>query len=206
MLPELTAYLFHYKKVCIPFIGCFEVRQLPANVNFAGTLINPPKITFTFYRSEKVPEHQLTFLAENNNTNPAIALNELKEFGNNIENELSRGIFEWKGIGVLKKNGEGNIDFISDDVKFPYLLPVEVEKIIHESPKAEVLQTDDMEVTATSHNETKTATKENSLMIVWVLILLALIFIAYQLYKYHFTSEAAGNKTKPFSSLNISIK
>ena len=190
MLNEVTNYLLQYRHVTIPFIGSFELQYIPAQLDFASRLILPPKIKVVHTPNEDVEEQQLNYLSEANALPYSEVITQLKTLGNQLKSSINQQPFEWTGIGRLELNGSDLIFHSEAETK---LSPVAAHKVMRENVSHAVTVGDkeiqSHDAGALMKNE---PAKSYLMLIVWILVVLALLFIVYILYTNGFSPLSSG--------------
>lgn len=191
MLSILTTYFIKNKKLYIPSLGSFKLTELPATLDFADRLIYPPAHQVSFFEKEEADEDQLIFISENKNVDTSEAEQQLFSFGQQIKNKIQQSPFNWKGVGRL--------EYLNDKFVFhPYekalLLPVTANKVFRENAHHAVL-VGEQEMQSNNMDEVSHITSKRTppvLLIALIILILAVLFIAYHFYNKGFTTEAAG--------------
>jgi hypothetical protein len=202
VLDILATYLFNNKQVSIPHVGTFEVQYRPAVLQFAEREIHAPAYDVIYSSDVNVKEEQMRFLSQMTNMDLEAIHEQLLQLGNVLKTRLAKHSFEWKGVGLLNASDNG-IHFESQ-VNNP-LKPVAAHKVIHENAQHNVrvgeqhLQSGE----ATERLHTPDTIKKSPLMlIVWLLIILAILFIGYHLYLNGFRISSSGSQQKLTGWLN----
>lgn len=196
MLALLTHYLLRYKQLTVPHVGTFRLQLQPAALNVADKQIEPPGYTLQIEAEETVPSHQLRFLSEKLGFSTLETEARLRLFGERINAQRSASGFEWKGLGTLLADTE------SLPIALPSLAPVAAEKIIRQDASHAVLVGDrelnSAQLTGDGALRRDDAKRRSVWVVVgWVLLLLAVVFIALWLYFGKFKTDAAGSKLPP---------
>lgn len=181
MLTKLTDHLLKYHKVVIPGIGCFELHQHPAQLDFAEKLIHPPYYSIQYSRNENADEDQWK----------AFSKEELQLFGKQLQKVVTSEDVNWSGIGTLSMRHD-KLHFkpaFSNNL----LSSVEAHKVIHQDESHEVLRGDQSYASADLINERPAVKRRNyRLLIVEIIALLAIIYIIYHFYVHGFSVSATG--------------
>ena len=111
MLQVLNAYLFQHRSISIPGLGTIYLETFPANADVAGRTILPPAYRFRFDKYFDAPEKEFfAFLAAQGNMLDFEAIKWYNEFSFDLRNRIrNEEAVPWEGVGVLKKDGSGNI-------------------------------------------------------------------------------------------------
>ena len=191
MLSDLTAYFIKNRKVYIPTIGSFKLVELPARLDFADRLIYAPTYQVNFFEKEEFDEDQINFISENRSIDTNDAQQELVLLGQRIKHKIQQSPFNWKGVGELEYL---NDKFIFRPVEKAILLPVTANKVLRENAHHAVL-VGEQEMQSNNMHEVQHITAKRIspvLLIALVILILALLFIAYHFYNKGFSTEAAG--------------
>ncbi|HEY0354580.1 MAG TPA: hypothetical protein VGC29_00170 [Flavisolibacter sp.] len=195
MLSLFTKYLVQYGNVCIPHIGTFELVSLPPSHDIADHVFTPPFYITKHSRSEKISEHQAFFFAASSHSTRDKVENEISDFGEQLKIRVSRGPFQWNGLGTLRIQSS-EILFEPSTIELPSLNPVPAQKVFRENARHQVL-VGDREVTSDPQGTSIAKTGEKMplyLVIGWILFGLAIITIAMLLYLEKFQVSASGLK------------
>lgn len=203
MFSHLTKYLSLYNFVSIPAIGSFEIIQQSSVTDLSERIIAPPAYQVSFTEMDAVRMHQLSFLAEVLKVSVTEAYSQLEQFGYQLKEYIMREKLVWKGVGILTYSGV-RIVFEAKTQGFQFLQPVTALRVMRENIPHTVL-VGDQEVASDIQEEQlaerPVKKKFSVLMIVaWVLIILALAFVIYHLYRNGWEPAASGNQL-PFNAL-----
>ncbi|MEJ7914003.1 MAG: hypothetical protein WKF70_12665 [Chitinophagaceae bacterium] len=196
MLSSLTSYLTQFKKVAIPFIGTFELRYQPATLDFANRLIYPPVQEVYFAPQGNVPTEQITFLGWELGLDGTTIEDRLSQCGRALKAAIKEASFSWEGFGELSS--------VEDAILFTpsrsaTLSEVAAHKIIRQNVHHGVLVGEkQMSSGDISYIEAPVSAKRSYVNWVgWVVALLAVLFIGYQLNAKNFHPFASGLQQKP---------
>lgn len=200
MLNHLTIYLFQYKKVCLPHVGTLQLLQQPAQLNVAEKQIEPPSYRIEIVDDEIVPAHQLSFLNGFVQKDTEAVANDLRLFGETVRQKMREGGFEWEGIGVLQK-GINQVP-----LRLDALQPVTAERVIRQEASHAVLVGDRETTSAQLADEKAEALKLERkgfpyVLVGWLLLVLAILFIAVWLFFGKFKTGSTGSRLPPLSTL-----
>jgi hypothetical protein len=111
MFQVLNAYLFQHKSICIPGLGTIYLETLPANVDVADRTILPPVYQFRFDKYFDAPDREFfSYIASQRNMLDYEAIKWYNEFSFELRNQIrTEHAVQWDGVGVLKKDENGNI-------------------------------------------------------------------------------------------------
>ncbi|HEV7332941.1 MAG TPA: hypothetical protein VGN63_18010 [Flavisolibacter sp.] len=196
---QLTNYLLQYRRVSIPSVGTIHLIQQPVQLDVANKIISPPTFKTEIRSDESVPEHQLAFLSAALQEEKVQILDRLSDLGKRIQNKLQGNGFEWKGIGWI--GGGGDSIAVTPSV----LQPVRAERVLRPDAEHNVL-VGDQHMTSTQMSVLKeevevVADKERSIWMIvgWVLLGLAILYIIFLLYQGKFRVDSTGSKQSPTS-------
>ena len=198
MLSSLTSYLVQNKKVYIPYIGTFELLYKPAVLHFADRLIYPPSSEVLFVSEGSASREQVNYLGSVLDLDEGSAEEKLRHFGQHLKTRIQEASFDWKGFGKLL--------LIDDAIVFEpapsnHLKPVAAYKIIRENAHHDVLVGEkEMHSSDVSYISDGTkSVRSYAALAGWIIVLLALAFIIYHLFRHGFHPFASGLQQKTFS-------
>lgn len=194
---QLTNYLLQYRQVSIPSVGTIRLVRQPAQLDVAAKLITPPSYRTEIRSDDVIPEHQLAYLSAALQEEKVQVLDKLADLGQHLQRKVSESGFEWKGIGWIG----GSVDATA--ITPALLQPIPAERVMRQDAEHNVL-VGDQEMTYTQMAGKKeeivaAADSKPSLSIIvgWVLLLLAILFIVFLLYQGKFRVGATGSKQSP---------
>lgn len=190
MLAQLTKYLFAHHKVVIPGIGCFELHQHPAQLDFAEKIIHPPYFSIQFSRNDEADEKQWLSLSQEK-----IDRQELEEFGKRLKQKVNKEEVNWSGVGTLSTK-DGKLSFYPSFTN-QLFGSVEAHKVIRHQQEHAVLR-GEKEFSSTDLYNQKPAVRKRSYFILAaeILAILAIAFILYYFYTKGFHVTSTGNFQK----------
>ena len=111
----LNAYLFQHRSISIPGLGTIYLETFPATVDVADRTMLPPVYRFRFDKYFDAPDKEFfAYLAAQGNMLDFEAIKWYNEFSFDLRNRIrSEEAVPWEGVGILKKDGSGNILFES---------------------------------------------------------------------------------------------
>jgi hypothetical protein len=126
MFNVLNNYLFQHKSISVPGLGTIYLEMLPAQNNPAGNNILPPAYYFRFDKYFDAPDKDFFLhLAAEKNIPDYEAIKWYNEFSYELRNKIRHEEkAEWEGVGILKKDEEGNIVFESTAGTPEFLQPL----------------------------------------------------------------------------------
>jgi hypothetical protein len=126
MFNVLNNYLFQHKSISVPGLGTIYLETLPAQSDASGKNILPPAYHFRFDKYFDAPDKDFFLhLAAEKKIPDYEAIKWYNEFSYELRNKIRHEEkAEWEGVGVLKKDDEGNIVFESTTGTPSFLQPV----------------------------------------------------------------------------------
>jgi hypothetical protein len=202
VLELLAKYLYQYKQLYIPGIGSFEVVEQPARLEYADRLIYPPVAEIRYSEGGTLKDTQLEYLEDELGTDRFTIENKLQLFGQDLKQRLNGTPFEWPGLGILNCR-QNKIVFQAAAV--PGLAPVEAHKVIRENAQHMVLIGEQEVRSGDVAEYLNGASRKRSVFVLigWVLLALAILFIIYYFYQEGLKPESSGSKVKAVAALSI---
>ncbi|MDQ3681460.1 MAG: hypothetical protein M3352_00130 [Bacteroidota bacterium] len=191
MLSVLTAYFIKNKKLYIPSLGSFKLTELPATLDFADRLIYPPAHQVSFFEKEELDQDQIIFISDCRGVNTNDAAHQLRAFGQQIKHNIQQSAFNWNGVGMLEYLDD---KFVFHPHEKKLLLPVTANKVFRENAHHAVL-VGEKEMQSNNMHEVRHITSKRTpsvLLIALIILILAVLFIAYHFYNKGLIIEAAG--------------
>ena len=133
MQEYIHKYLVLYRKLSIPKLGSFEIRDEPAYVDAESGQLFPPKHVLVFEESYATTSDRFffDFLAEEMGVDDITAIQSFNEFSGRLTQEVnSKEEVDLNGWGKFSKTVTGNIDFTPDTTAFSLLPVIQLEKDI----------------------------------------------------------------------------
>jgi hypothetical protein len=154
MFDLLNSYLFQNKSISIPGLGTIYLETLPASVDISTKNILPPLYYFRFDKYFDAPDKEFfSYLANHRRIPDYEALKWYNEFAFNLRNRIHQlEKIEWEGVGVLRKDLEGNILFESCLGNPFFLMAVPARQVIRQDAQHRLL-VGDRERTSGEMNE-----------------------------------------------------
>lgn len=205
VLGSITKYLIQNKRVCIPYVGTFEIIQEAPHWDFSEKLFTAPVFIVKHSSQEVLTDHQTLYLASDEHIDKHQTVEALENFGAQLKSRIEKEPFEWDGFGKLSYNAS-SIIFEAFPISLSGLKPVPAERVIRENVVHNVL-VGDQEMTSQQITEAlqqPVRKRSVGIIIAWIVLALALIAIAIILYLQHFAPGASGlriNATEPFKLL-----
>lgn len=131
MFNVLNNYLFQHKSISVPGLGTIYLEMLPAKLDASGKNILPPAYYFRFDKYFDAPDKDFFLhLAAVKNIPDYEAIKWYNEFSYELRNKIRQEEkAEWEGVGILKKDDEGNIVFESTAGTPAFLQPVPADLV-----------------------------------------------------------------------------
>src|SRR5258708_36754275 len=125
MFQVLNAYLFQHRSISIPGLGTIYLETLPANTDVADRTILPPAYRFRFDKYFDAPEKEFfSYIATQRNMLDYEAIKWYNEFSFELRNRIrSEDQVSWDGVGILQKDGSGNVIFESRSGNTLFMTP-----------------------------------------------------------------------------------
>jgi hypothetical protein len=200
MFDVLNSYLFQHRSVSIPGMGTIYLESLPASIDNHGTQLLPPLYYFRFDKYFDAPDKEFfAFLSSQLGLLDFEAIRRYTEFSFNIREQMDRnGVIDWKGVGALKKDSEGNVSFESSLGNPVFLQPVPANRVIHPDAR-HVLLVGDTERTNIEMNQwlqQEEVEEKKDKWWIYALILgaVSLMIILIHFSSSHWRSESIGNQ------------
>src|ERR1700722_21004881 len=111
MVQVLNAYLYQHRSLSIPGLGTIYLETFPASVEVADRTMLSPVYRFRFDKYFDAPDKEFfSFLATQANLLDFEAIKWYNEFALDLRNRIrAEDEVRWEGVGVLRKNGTGDI-------------------------------------------------------------------------------------------------
>jgi hypothetical protein len=153
MFSLLNSYLFQHRSISIPGLGTIYLETLPASIDTSTQNMLPPLYYFRFDKYFDSPDRQFfSFLAAQQQIADYEALRLYNDFSYQVKEKINQNeSFNWEGVGVLKKDADGNIAFESAINNPVFMQPVPARKVIRPDAR-HVLLVGDTERTSTEMN------------------------------------------------------
>lgn len=198
MLQVLNAYLFQHRSISIPGLGTIYLETFPAHVDVADRTVLPPIYRFRFDKYFDAPEKEFfAYLATQGKMLDYEAIKWYNEFAFDLRNRIrNEDEVPWEGIGVLKKDGSGNILLESATAPAFFLRPVSAMKV-NRQDAVHTLLVGDRERTSGEMNEWLQVEGVSRRRLSWwlialLLVVIALAILAWQFYTHGFST---GNQS-----------
>lgn len=201
VLNLLTKYLLQYRTVTIPHVGTIHIVQQSPQLYVADKLIQPPSFSAQLKEEEQVPAHQLNFLASKLEKRADLVLEELKNFGDQLNDRINGSGFEWSGFGWIDSNTQSFV------IPAAGLNAVIAERVMRHNPDHQVLvgdrQTSSYELADEKAGIEGVKNKRSVAIVVgWILLILSILIIAFFIYQGKFRVNATGSKQWAWQHVN----
>jgi hypothetical protein len=125
MFEVLNAYLFQHRSISIPGLGTIYLDTHPASVDVADRTMLPPVYQFRFDRYFDQPDREFfAYIAAQRNVLDYEAIKWYNEFSFELRNRIrNEDRVSWDGVGVLRKDDSGNVDFESAPSVLAFMQP-----------------------------------------------------------------------------------
>ena len=137
MYAILNKYLFLNKSIPLPGLGTICLESQAASIDASTRSILPPTYRFRFDKFFDSPDKDLfSYLSSQQNISDYEALRQYNDFAFSLRDRLN--YFReapWEGLGILKKDDMGEIQFESSIPNPSFLQPVPAEKVVRANAK-----------------------------------------------------------------------
>ncbi len=187
MLQVLNAYLFQHRSISIPGLGTIYLETFPAHVDVADRTVLPPVYRFRFDKYFDAPEKEFfAYLATQGRMLDFEAIKWYNEFSFDLRNRIrNEEEVPWAGIGVLRKDGSGNILLESATAPEFFQQPVRAVKVKHQDA-VHTLLVGDQERTSGEMNEWLQEEPVVRKRLSWWMVALVLVLIGLAILAWHF--------------------
>lgn len=131
MYSLLYKYLMLHEQVAIPGVGRFYKHREPARQDFVNNMYQPPAHYIFFKEEQANADRKLyRFISKSHGMNEVEAIRYFHEFAYKIKEHVRHfNSIEMDGLGVLKRNANGSLTFIPENILDGYLSPTAAEKL-----------------------------------------------------------------------------
>jgi hypothetical protein len=187
MLQVLNAYLFQHRSISIPGLGTIYLETFPAHVDVADRTVLPPVYRFRFDKYFDAPEKEFfAYLGAQAKMLDFEVIKWYNEFSFDLRNRIrNEDEVIWEGIGVLKKDGSGNVLLESAMAPAFFLQPVPAMKV-NRQDAVHTLLVGDRERTSGEMNEWLQEEAASRRRLSWWVIALVLVVIGLAVLAWHF--------------------
>jgi hypothetical protein len=198
MLQVLNAYLFQHRSISIPGLGTIYLETFPAHTEVADRAILPPVYRFRFDKYFDAPEKEFfSFLAAQGKMLDYEAIKWYNEFSFDLRNRIrNEDEVPWEGVGVLKKDGAGNVVLESAEAPDFIRQAVPAFKVSHQDA-VHTLLVGDRERTSGEMSGWHLEESKSRKRLSWWVIALILLVIGLAILAWHFYTHgwSLGNQT-----------
>ncbi|RYG06365.1 MAG: hypothetical protein EOO02_00810 [Chitinophagaceae bacterium] len=189
MIPALNNYLHQHHRLSIPGIGTIYIERTPARSDFTNRQILPPGLHYRFDRVFDTPDKQLfAFIARENNVADYEAIRMYNDWAADLSAKVKiEEDTQLDGIGLLRRNGNGDIIFEALAPIDAYLTAVSANRILRTNSSHNMLVGDRETTTLEMSGYLNESDKSNNARSNWwiyALIIGALGLIVLFLYLY----------------------
>jgi hypothetical protein len=199
MWQVLNAYLFQHRSISIPGLGTIYLETMSASVDVAERTMLPPTYAFRFDKYFDAPDKEFfSFIAVQRNILDYEAIKWYNEFSFDLRNRIrAEEQVSWDGVGLLKKDGAGGIQFEPAPTPILFLQPVPAMRVSRQDAQHNLV-VGDRERTSGEMNEwLHDNARHHRRLSWWVIALilagLGLIFLGWYFYSHGFI---AGNQNR----------
>ena len=131
MWQVLNAYLFQHRSISIPGLGTIYLETMPASVDVADRTMQPPAFRFRFDKYFDAPDKEFfAFVAAQRNILDYEAIKWYNEFSFELRNRIrAEEQVSWDGVGILKKDSSGGVQFEAAPAPMLFLQPVPAMRV-----------------------------------------------------------------------------
>ncbi|HET6256930.1 MAG TPA: hypothetical protein VFE32_22855 [Puia sp.] len=198
MLQVLNAYLFQHRSISIPGLGTIYLETFSAHVDVADRTAVPPVYRFRFDKYFDAPEKEFfAYLAAQGRMLDFEAIRWYNEFAFDLRNRIrNEDEVIWEGVGVLKKDGSGNILLESTAAPTFFVQPVPAMKV-NRQDAVHTLLVGDRERTSGEMNEWLHEGAGSRRRLSWWVVALVLVVIGLAILAWHFYTHgfSTGNQS-----------
>jgi hypothetical protein len=199
MFAVLNAYLFQHRSISIPGLGTIYLETLPAAVDVADRTMLPPVYRFRFDKYFDAPDKEFfAYIATQRNILDYEAIKWYSEFAfelrNRIKNEDS---VSWDGVGVLRKDGGGNVLFESVESPLLFMQPTPAIRVNRQDAQHTLL-VGDRERTSGEMNDLLQEEGHGRGRLAWwiIAIIIAVAGLAFLGWYFYSHGLSTGNQSK----------
>jgi hypothetical protein len=199
MFAVLNAYLYQHRSISIPGLGTIYLETLPAAVDVADRTMLPPVYHFRFDKYFDAPDKEFfAYLATQRNILDYEAIKWYNEFSFELRNRIkNEDAVNWDGVGVLKKDGSGNVLFEPVATPFDFLQPTPAMRVNRQDAQHTLL-VGDRERTSGEMNEWLHDDAHRRRKVAWwiIAVIIAVAGLAFLGWYFYSHGLLTGNQTK----------
>jgi len=197
MFDVLNAYLFQHRSISIPGLGTIYLETMAASVDVAERTMLPPTYQFRFDKYFDAPDKEFfSYIANQQDILDYEAIKWYSEFSFELRNRIkNEDAVSWDGVGILKKDGAGNVLFEPAGSPFLFLQPTPALRVNRPNAQHSLL-VGDRERTSEEMSELLHDDEHRRRRVAWWVIALiiaaaGLAFLGWYFYSHGFS---AGNQ------------
>ena len=198
MFQVLNAYLFQHRSISIPGLGTIYLETFSANVDVADRTMQPPAYRFRFDKYFDAPDKEFfSYLANQRNILDYEAIKWYNEFSFELRNRIRQeDQVSWDGVGILRKDGSGNVLFESTAAPVFFLQPTPAMRVNRQDAQHTLL-VGDRERMSGEMNDLLAESNGRKRPSWWVLaLILGAAILAFLGWYFYSHGLATGNQTK----------
>jgi len=194
MLQVLNAYLFQHRSISIPGLGTIYLETFPAHVDVADRTVLPPVYRFRFDKYFDAPEKEFfSYLAAQGRMLDFEAIKWYNEFSFDLRNRIrSEEEVPWEGVGILKKDGAGNVLLESGAAPDFFQQPIPAMKVNRQDAVHTLLVGDQErtsgEMNVWLHDEAASRKRLSWWVVALVLVVIGLAVLGWHFYTHGFST------------------
>ena len=137
----LTAYLLQHKSINIPEVGSIYIQSKAAITDFVNKQLFPASYSYRFDKYYDVPDAGFyQYLASKQGISEQEAMDWYNNYAADIRLRIKNdGYYAWEGIGVFKKDSNGDLIFEEQQKLLPILAPVPAKRVIRKDARHAIL-------------------------------------------------------------------
>ena len=199
MWQVLNAYLFQHRSISIPGLGTIYLETMPANVDVADRTMQPPTFQFRFDKYFDAPDKEFfAFVAAQRNILDYEAIKWYNEFSFELRNRIrAEEQILWEGVGILKKDTTGGVQFEATPAPMLFLQPVPAMRVSRQDAQHNLV-VGDRERTSGEMNEWLHDHARQRRRLPWWVMALVLAVLGLAVLGWYFYSHgfSAGSQNK----------
>ena len=199
MWQVLNAYLFQHRSISIPGLGTIYLETMPANVDVADRTMQPPTFLFRFDKYFDAPDKEFfAFVAAQRNILDYEAIKWYNEFSFELRNRIrAEEQILWEGVGILKKDTTGGVQFEATPAPMLFLQPVPAMRVSRQDAQHNLV-VGDRERTSGEMNEWLHDHARQRRRLPWWVMALVLAVLGLAVLGWYFYSHgfSAGSQNK----------
>ena len=199
MFDVLNAYLYQHRSISIPGLGTIYLETLPAAVDVADRTMLPPAYQFRFDKYFDAPDAAFfSYIANQQNILDYEAIKWYSEFSFELRNRIkNEDAVSWDGVGILKKDGTGNVLFEPAESPLQFMQPTPAMRVNRQNAQHTLL-VGDRERTSEEMNEWLHDDARRRRRVAWWVIALIIAIAGLAFLGWYFYSHglSTGNQNK----------